>query len=148
MPRHRNLNLKKFVESIPEKLLKEYFKKTLPRGVSLSSFDYDSVKNFMDGLEDDNLKSVINEQFTHINDICERFMNILVKAAQHYSIKASDKEERQELAMRLFLKHPQAFDYAYDYYCLFNASSKMSYHHIESADFSVSPQKMERFKDY
>ena len=26
MPRHRNLNLKKFIDSIPEPLVKEYFK--------------------------------------------------------------------------------------------------------------------------
>ena len=51
MPRHRNLNLKKFVESIPEKLLREYFRKRLRKRISLKSFDYDSIKEFIDTVE-------------------------------------------------------------------------------------------------
>ena len=45
MPRHRSLNLKKFVDSIAEPLIEEYLKQKLGGGMSLSlkTFDYDSV---------------------------------------------------------------------------------------------------------
>jgi len=128
MPRHRSLNLKKFIDSIPESLIEEYFKQKVEGGVSFSlkAFDYDSVNKFLDTIQDEDLKSTILEDFTHINDICEKMMNILVKAVQRYGIETTGEEERQALAMDIFLHHKEAFDYAYDFYCLFNASSKMN----------------------
>jgi len=42
MPRHRSLNLKKFIDSIPEPLIEEYFKQKVGGGgsPSLKTFDY------------------------------------------------------------------------------------------------------------
>jgi hypothetical protein len=34
MPRHRSLNLKKFIDSIPEPLIEEYFEQKVGGGVS------------------------------------------------------------------------------------------------------------------
>jgi hypothetical protein len=53
-------------------------------------------------------------------------MNILVKAVQYYAILTTGKEERQALAMDIVFHHKEAFDYAYDFYCLFNTSIKMT----------------------
>ena len=149
MPRHRSLNLKKFIDSITEPLIKEYFKKKVRGGASLSlkTFDYDSVNKFLDTVQDEELKSSILEDFTHINDICEKMMNILVKAVQSYGIGTTGEEERQALAMHIFLHHKKAFNYAYDFYCLFNASSKMSHHNITSDNFEITPEKVDRFKE-
>ena len=90
----------------------------------LNTFDYDSVNKFLDTIQDEDLKRSILEDFTHINDICEKMMNILIKAVQHYGIETTGEEEREALAMDIFLHHKEAFDYAYDFYRLFNASSK------------------------
>lgn len=72
MPRHRSLNLKKFIDSIPEPLVEEYFNQKVGGGglLSLKAFDYDSVNKFLDTIQDEDLKSSILEDFTHINDIC------------------------------------------------------------------------------
>ena len=149
MPRHRSLNLKKFIDSIPEPLVEEYFKQKLGGGehLSLKAFDYDFINKFLDTIQDKDLKSSILEDFTHINDICEKMMNILVKAVQCYGIETTGEEERQALAMDVFLHHKEAFDYAYDFYCLFNASSKMSHHNITADNFVITPEKMDRFKE-
>lgn len=140
MPRHRSLNLKKFVDSIAEPLIEEYLKQKLGGGMSLSlkTFDYDSVNKLLDTIRDENLKSSILEDFTHINYICEKMMNIMVKAAQRYGIETAWEEERQALAMDIFLHHKEAFDYAYDYYCLFNTSSKMSHRKITADNFEIN----------
>ena len=149
MPRHRSLNLKKFIDSIPEPLIEEYFKQKVEGGapLSLKTFDYDSVNKLLDAVQDEELKNSILEDFTHINDICEKMMNILVKAVRRYGIETTGEEERQALAMDIFLHHKDAFDYAYDFYCLFNASSKMSHHNITAEDFEITPEKMDRFKE-
>lgn len=148
MPRHRSLNLKKFIDSIPEPLVEEYFNQKVggEPSLSLKAFDYHSVNKFIDTIQDEDLKSSILEDFTHINDICEKMMNILVKAVQRYGIETTGEEQRQALAMDIFLHHKEAFDYAYDFYCLFNASSKMSHHNITADNFEITPEKIDRFK--
>ena len=146
MPRHRGLNRKKFIESVPDHLLREYFAKKCEGEVALASCDYESVNGFLDKMGDPDLRDSVLEDFTHINDICETAMNILVHAAQRYGVEMTGEEERQELAMDMFLHHRQAFEYAYDLYCLYNASSKMSQHSIEAQDFEVTPDRIEAFK--
>jgi len=149
MPQHRNLNLKKFIDSIPESLIEEYFQRRF-RGklpASLTAFDYGTIKSFLDDMEDEELQRSILEDFTHINDICEKMMNILVKAVHRYEIDVTGEEQKQELAMRIFLHHLEAYEYAYDYYCLFNSTSKMSDHNITAGDFKITHKKIDRFKD-
>lgn len=65
-------------------MIEEYFKQKLGSGasISLKAFDYDSVNKFFDTFQDEELRDSILEDFTHINYICEKMMNILVKAAQ------------------------------------------------------------------
>lgn len=149
MPRHRNLNLRKFLDAIPESLLKEYFASKIPEGIPqpIKSFDYDSIKAYLDSIKDDPLERSILEDFTHINDISEKVMNFLIDAINNNEIEISGEENREELAMRVFLYHKDAFEYAYDYYCLYNSSSKMSHHRITSGNFRLTPGKIELFKE-
>ncbi|MBN1574824.1 MAG: hypothetical protein JW984_16630 [Deltaproteobacteria bacterium] len=149
MPRHRSLNLQKFVDSIPDTLIEEYFKQIFGSSFPLffNSFDYDSIIKSLDALHDEEQKNNILEDFTHINDICENVMNFLVKAIKEYNIETTGEEKRQELAMNMFLHHKEAFNYAYDYYCLFNASSKMSHHNITADNFEITPEKINKFKN-
>jgi hypothetical protein len=112
----------------------------------LKSFDPDSIDKFLNTLDGD-LKNKILEDFQHINDICEKMMNILVKAIHHYEIEITGEEERQALAMDIFLHHKDAYEYAYDFYCLLNSSSKMSHHNIAGNGFEITPVKIDRFKE-
>ncbi|RJQ74157.1 MAG: hypothetical protein C4519_17175 [Desulfobacteraceae bacterium] len=147
MPRHRNLNLQKFLDSVPGSLLREYFEKyrTEP-GALPADYSTDAVNEFLDGLDED-LKRPILEDFTHINDVAEKQMNYLVRATQQFAILTSGEEKTQELAMHLFLHHREAFDYAYDYYCLYNASSRMSRHQLPTEDFVITEDKITRFRE-
>jgi len=47
MPRHRSLNLKKFIDSIPEPLIEEYFKQKVEGGASFSLNTFDAVIQFL-----------------------------------------------------------------------------------------------------
>ncbi len=148
MPRHRSLNLKKFIEAIPDPLIEEYFNQKIEDGESLplKTFDYESVNTFLDTIQNEELRGNILEQFTHINDICERNMNILVKAMHYYNIEIDDEKERQELAMDIFLHHKRAYERAYDYYCLYNSSSKMSSYNMQAEDFALTTERIEEFR--
>lgn len=148
MPRHRSLNLQKFIDSIPGPLIEEYFRQKLEGSLPLfiKSFDYDAIIKSLDTLHDEEQKNSILEDFTHINDICEKVMNFLVRAIQQHGIETTGEEKRQELAMKVFLYYKDAFNYAYDYYCLYNASSKMSHHNITAENFEITLEKINKFK--
>ena len=146
MPRHRSLNLKKFIDAVPDSLLKEYFKKTIREEFVLESVNYESINRFLDSIQED-LKNRILEDFTHINDICEKNMNILIKALKYYEIEFGEDEKREELAMRIFLYHNIAYEHAYDFYCLFNSTSKMSHHNISADNFAVTEERIDRFRE-
>jgi len=97
---NRILNLKKFIDSIPAPLVEEHFNQKVGVGESpsLKSFDCDSLNKSLDTIQDENLKSSILEDFTYINDICKKMMNILVKAIQSFGIetdKISYSEARE-----------------------------------------------------
>ena len=147
MPKHRSLNLKKFVDSIPDNLMEEYLIYACSKIIRLEAYDYEAVNGFLESLTDQDLKNNILEDFTHINDLGERVMNILVKTVNKYDIETTGEETKQGLAMHLFLNHPKAFDNAYDHYCLFNASSKMSCHHLQPCDIVITPEKISKFRD-
>jgi integrase len=55
MPLHRSLNLKKFIDSIPAPLIKEYSKQKIVDGASPSpnTIDYDFVNKFLDTIQDE-----------------------------------------------------------------------------------------------
>lgn len=148
MPRHRNLNLQKFIESIPEPLLKEYFQKKVENDqpLPLQKFDYKTISQFLEAAENEEFRDTVLEEFTCINDICEKVMNILVQAIQKYKIDTTGDENKYELAMDIFLHHEKAYNYAYDYYCLFNASSKMSDHNLTAENFEINQAKISQFK--
>lgn len=148
MPRHRNLNLQKFVESIPEALLREYFQKKMENGktLPLQEFGYNTISRFLEAAENEEFRDTVLEEFTCINDISEKVMNYLARAIKKYEIEINGKENKIELAMDIFLHHKKAYDYAYDFYCLFNATSQLSRHNLTAESFEVNPEKIDLFK--
>jgi hypothetical protein len=65
MSKHRNLNLKKFIDSMPEPLLAEYFKR---KKFIIKTYSYDSINKALDNA-DENTRDCIIEDFTQINDM-------------------------------------------------------------------------------
>lgn len=148
MPRHRGLQLQKFLDSVPESLLKEYFKQKIGKdqALPLKRFDAETISEFIETNKDEELIVSILNDFKHINDLCENVYNILIQAIDKYGILTSKESKREKLAFDIFLHHPTVYDYAYDRYCFFNSTSNMSQHNIEASDFDLTPEKLERFK--
>ena len=146
MPRHRSLNLSKFIDSLPESFIREYFERKSGGVVALAAYNAESVSDILTSPGDEELKGSIREDFTCINDICEKVMNHLVKAVHRYGVAINDEEKREELAMRIFLHRPEAFEYAYDKFCIYNSDNKMSHHNIAADGFQITDDKLESFK--
>jgi hypothetical protein len=149
VPKHRSLNLKRFITGIPENLLEEYFRQKFGDEAPspLNKFDYDSIRDFVESPRSKDIGDAILEDFACINDICERGMNLLVQAIDRYHISTTDEEIAQELAMKVFLdNNKEVFEYAYDLYCLYNSPGKMSHRNISADKLKVTDQKMEKFR--
>ncbi len=145
MPQHRRLHTKKFLDSVSESLIKEYFDRFFQGRHQFGAYDPDSVFSFIEAPENDTLKIAIEKDFERINDICEQVMNHLIDAAHAHQVEIRD-ESRENLAMRVFLFHPGAFEYAYDKFCIFNAENKVSEHNVSVDAFIITPEKIDAFK--
>jgi len=153
MPRHRSLTLRKFVTALNESdttLLQRYFMRIIPKEQippHLSVMYYDYIKNLLDTLDNESVREMVYEDFRRINDICEQRTSTLVWASKLFKIERSENERPQALAMRLFLGHSEAFDYAWGRFCVYGSSSKISRHNIPCEELEVDTEKLEAFED-
>ncbi len=137
MPKHRSLSLKTFVHSIPWDLFQRYFEDLLPGQVQHHSDDFlpeqslsdwsflneEVMEQFLGDSQNAEASGVILEQFRRINDIAVYGANLLVRAYQWAGVTLDSEQPVQELAMRLFLDHPDAFQYAWSRYLLYSTDS-------------------------
>jgi hypothetical protein len=152
VPRHRSLTLKKFISAINPDLVERYFvahvpKDQLPPYFVGMGMKYDYVRHLLESLQDYRLKGVVHEDLRRINDIGEKAMSTLVRTTKRYGIQTSQDEKPQQLAMRLFLDYPDAFDYAWAWYCYYYSTSKVSQHCINCQGFSIETDKLNAFKE-
>jgi hypothetical protein len=153
VPRHRSLTLKKFVTAVNKpnpQLLEEYFSRLIghdriPPHLSIMYYDY--VENLLNSLGDERLKAVVFEDFRRINDICEQQAGGLVWASKKFDIPQLENETPQALGMRLFLNHPEAFEYAWARYCVFGSSTSISRHNIPCETLHLDGHRLEAFNE-
>ena len=152
MPRHRKLNSEKFEVSVGSELLERYFKKKLPDPNILQPkivADGSYIKELTEDLHDKGQEALVKEileDFTKIYDTGIRTMNVLIQSTNLYGIEHSGEESKAGLAMRLFLDHPDAFQYAYDRYCYFASSSTLQEYKVEDAQFKFTMSQLGEFK--
>jgi hypothetical protein len=64
----------------------------------------------------------------------------LVKAVRCCGTKTTGGQKTQTRAMDAFPHRKQAFDYAYDLYCLVNVSNKMSHYDITTDNLEIAAE--------
>jgi hypothetical protein len=151
MPRHRSLTLKSFVDSVDFNLMKRYIEQKVPAKFLPKTIihDGDYVDRVLDDLKKQGQDKIVIEvldDFTRINDLGQKTMNVLIQATDLYDISRSGRETKSGLAMRLFLDHPEAFQYAYDRYCFLTSSSTVREYIVDSGKVRLSKSKLADFK--
>jgi len=147
MPNHRGLTLKKFVHAIPWDLFDRYFDQlkveTRPSGWAF--INADAMEAFLNAPENAEASAIILEDFRRINDICAQGMNLVVRAYNRLELPFRQDAPAQEMAMRLFLDHKDAFQFAWTRYLLFGAASRLTFHRLETAPLRIGDDDVERF---
>jgi len=147
MPRHRSLTLRKLVNAINWELMERYFREKVPPDAKLPVhiiMDTEAVEAFMKDPRNAEARGLLEEDLCRINDICEKGKNLLVRAHKYFGIQWEEGHTFENMAMKLFLDHPQAFEYAYAWFSYYHASNKMSYHRIPGA-FRLTKKKLDSF---
>jgi hypothetical protein len=149
MPKHRGLTLKKFVRAIPWDLFERYFAalewEDQPSGWVF--LNHEAMEEFLKRPDNAQAGGVILEDFRCINDICEQGMNLVVRGCQKFSLEFDPDRPRQELAMRLFLDHKDAFEFAWSRYLLYASSSRLSFHEIPSDRVQIGESELAAFRE-
>jgi len=146
VPRHRSLTLKKLVNAIDHELMERYFAEKFPDAKLPVHIimDTEAIESFMEDPRNAEARGLILQDFRKINDICEKGKNLLVRAYRYFDIQWKEGHTPENMAMKLFLDHKEAFDYAYAWYSYYHSSGKMS-HHLIPGDFKVTKRKLESF---
>ena len=147
MPRHRGLTLKKLVSAIDPELTERYFTEKLPKDTKLPErfvMSPRAVETFMADPRNTEAMALVLEDLQKINDICEKAKNHIVRAYRQFKISWKEGESPENLAMRLFLDHEEAFDFAYTWYCYYHTSSALSDYLIPGV-FKLTKKKLKAF---
>ena len=147
MPRHRGLTLHKLVSAIDPELIERYFTEKLPQGTELPQrfvMSPQTFEVFMADARNTEAKALLLEDFQKINDICDKAKNHIVRAYQQFQITWKEGETPENLAMKLFLNHTDAFDFAYTWYCYYHTSSSLSNHNMPG-NFKLTQKKLNAF---
>lgn len=147
MPRHRGLTLKKLVSAIDPALMERYFTEKLRSEGELPYriiMDCPAIEQFMADERNADATALIWEDLCRINDICEKAKSHVVQAYHQFNIPWDDQDSPENLAMKLFLDHAEAFDYAYTWYCYYHTSSTLSSHRI-AGNFKLNQKKLDKF---
>ncbi|MFQ6029243.1 MAG: hypothetical protein ACE5Q6_17335 [Dehalococcoidia bacterium] len=157
MPKHRSLSLKTFVHGIPWDLFLRYFETVLPgrfqphfsslapdQDLTMWSFlNPDALEQFLDDPRNAEASKLILEQFSQINDIAAHGPNLLVQAYHQAGARFDEEKTVQELAMLLFLDHPDAFRYAWSRYLFYSSDAKMASYPLEVTELNVGEAQVQ-----
>lgn len=98
----------------------------------------------MDDPNNAEAKDYVEQDFHKINDISDKGKSLLVRAYKYFDIPWDDSHTPENMAMKLFLDHKDAFNYAYAWYCYYHSSSKMSHHRL-SGNFRPTKKNLNVF---
>jgi hypothetical protein len=145
MARHRGFTRQKFVKAVGSDLLREYFtiRNLSPPKQALGE---EHVTALLGGLQED-VRRDIEEEFHCINDVADRGMDCLERAYDHYGLGLDEEWPREQAAMFLFLRSPDAFQMAYDLYLWRAVANTMSHHHLPEGDADFDDAKLTKLRE-
>ncbi len=147
MPKHRGMTLEIFVKAVDSTVMTEYFARRHPDArmpQHCTVMKQEHIDEFLSYPENAQAAGVLDEDFKRINDICKKGKNHVVRAYKHFSIPRTDTSP-ETLAMNLYINHPEAFDYAFAWYCYYNTPSKLSHHRMPGR-ISLAADRMDNFR--
>ena len=140
MRKHRSLTTTKFVNVVAPDFIRRYIARmdaqTPP--TAWEEINGEMFERYLGLPENQSIAAIVREDFRRINDVCTDGMPLILRAYRRAELDVDQNLTAEDLAFRLFLDHPKAFDYAWSRYLLFAGTAKLSVHAAtaKSVDFS------------
>jgi hypothetical protein len=147
MARHRTLNLAKLVHAIPCDTMVRYFER-LPEEQRPQAWAYwngDQLDDYLRDKADPQVAAEIREDLSCINDIAETGPATLVRTYNKFDISFDQEHSMEQLAMVLFLDHPEAFEFAWSRHLLYAGSSRLNIYRIPPDSVRITPHSIGLF---
>jgi hypothetical protein len=148
MARHRTLNLAKLVHAIPGDIMERYFER-LPAQQRPQAWAYwngDQLDDYLRDKADPQVAAEIREDLSCINDIAETGPATLVRTYNKFGLSVDQDRPMEQLAMVLFLDHPEAFEFAWSRHLLYAGSSRLNIYSIPPDSVNITPKNIESFR--
>lgn len=150
MPRHRGLNLKRFVFNVPFDLFQRYFEQlTVESDPNPWMFiNVKAMETWLDAPENSEASGVVLEEWGRIFDVCVNKAVHLFRAYDRSSVACDQERPVEELAMRLFLEDREAFEYAWSYYLLHASQARVSQYRFPAGAIEPHPDQVQAMERY
>ena len=127
---HRSLVTTKFVNAVAPEFIRRYISKLDPQNppTAWEEINGERFDRYLALAENQSVAAVVREDFRRINDVCTDGMPLILRAYRRAELDVDQNLTAEDLAFRLFLDHPKAFDYAWSRYLLYAGTSKLSVH--------------------
>lgn len=130
MSRFRGLNFERFMATIPPDLVARFFER-IPedhRPDAWAALNPDQLTEYLREPKNAEHGALIGETFQRISDLATSAVPALYRACERYAIPVdgANDEPPTALAFRVFLDHPEAFDFAWARYLLYGTGTKVN----------------------
>jgi hypothetical protein len=152
MVRNPGLSLRIFIKSIDPFLVEKYFtsriqkRPLVPYYMPGTGMPFNYVKELLAGLEDEQTKTKIGTELRRINDVSRRGMNILRQIASEYNIAIDEDTQVQQIAMKMFLEHPEVFRHIWDLCSYYQSKIIPCEYFLDCDEVGIDNQKISKFR--
>ena len=151
MPRIRGLNFSRFISAVPPDLVARFFERipTDDRPDAWATLNPDALLAYLSDPANAEHAALIGETFQRISDISGAAAPVLYRACERYEIAtdSSDDETPTALGFRVFLDHPEAFEFAWARYLLYGTGAKLStYPFPRGTQAAAGPEALQAFR--
>jgi hypothetical protein len=128
VPKPLDLSVQAFVKHVPIDVMERYLSR-----LKIEHRDRDwlycnaaALDNYMADPKNAETSALIRADFQRLSDIAQDALGLLVQAYRRFLIPFNADLPREHLAMLLYLDHPDAFEYAWSRFLLFDGTSTVS----------------------
>lgn len=145
-----SLGLRTLLHSIDPVLFELYFSKFNEehRPTGWSILNPDALERFLENPTHVDSAGIIIEELQNIKAISHEGPGIIVRAFQKFQVPLVPDETPEQMAMRLFIDYPDAFDFAWSRYILYHSPSSLNIYPLpDVSNLIITTRQTRSFQD-
>lgn len=148
VPKHRDLNLRKFVAQIPPDLMARYLTSLAGDRTpgDWATLNGDALLYWLEEPENDALKGLVDYDFKRVNDIATFGEGPLLEAYRYYRLPLDQNATNEALSLELYLSYPEAWGKVWSRFLMSSLSGKASHYRLPAKAIELSSELCRAFE--